>query len=270
MAINAVKKFYESRISASGERIGLSGEIASIDKDGIVDIKKSITADEIALEEYYMLIGNGDNIAEPIHVEEFFFFLVFVMWMEYGWWFANISFNVSPEQADNDYYVVDTEMKNGVYDLAQTYVDDHTGRNIIVTRDVKDTADTPGSIFIEGYNYLGDEIIEEILVGADDVEVTGLKAFYDISLIYGVDWVIDDVEGTPDHIKIGFGNVIGLPTYIDDENSINYVLWDKVTLESGYVITSDEEYLELNTILSANADSFDGIKKLVVSVNGEL
>ena len=267
MAINAVKKFYESRISASGERIGLSGEIASIDKDGNVDIKKSITADEIELEDGYFLLGTGDGVAEPVYLEELFDIFLWMMFFEFGWDYQSTTLNVLPEQADNDYYVVDIEMKNGVYDLEHSYVDDDTARNITVTRDVKDTADTPGSIIVEGYDYNGDDISEEILVGADDVEVAGLKAFYDISLIYGVDWVLDGSEGTADHIKIGFGNVIGFPAYIEDDNSINYVLWDKITLENGYVITHDEDYIELNTILSANAGSFDGTKQLVVSIN---
>ena len=223
----------------------------------------------IPLEDGYMLIGNPEDVAEPLYIEDLFTFFMMMMWGGFGWWFQSMSFNIIPDQKDNDWYVVDAEMRNGVYELMHFYAEDNTARNIIVTRDIKDTADTPGSIIVEGYDYNGEEISEEILVGADDVEVAGIKAFYDISLIYGADWVKDDVERTVDHINIGFGNVIGLPMYLVDENAINFVLWNKTTLESAYVVTCGIDNLELNTVLSANAASFDGTKKLIISFNGE-
>jgi hypothetical protein len=64
MALNAVKKFFESRINASGQRIGLSGDISSINKDGVVDVQAD--AGDINLASAKILVGNASGLAAAV------------------------------------------------------------------------------------------------------------------------------------------------------------------------------------------------------------
>lgn len=61
MALNALKKFWNVRLSAKGEPIALGGDIASITPAGIVDVQES--ANDIDLADGKVLIGGSAGVA---------------------------------------------------------------------------------------------------------------------------------------------------------------------------------------------------------------
>lgn len=164
----------------------------------------------------------------------------------------------APELADDDLIVTTTDMKVGTYTLA---ADPDIPRNITVTVTAGDTADTMGTITIDGTNYL-DEVITEDITPVAGSTIAGLKAFKTVTAVTGAGWVIDGAEGTEDAITIGTGNEIGLPIALTDTAQIPLaILGTTITAHNPTVTTTVE-----NATIDMSAGTYDGSKSAIVFI----
>ena len=167
----------------------------------------------------------------------------------------------TPEVASVNAIVASANMKVGAYTVAAS---PDVPRNITVTRTVVDTADTPGTITIDGTNY-NDEVIQEVInVGAHGVTVAGTKAFKTVTAVTGAGWVIDGVEGTPDTITVGYGNELGLPVSIAATTQAMLAILD-TTITAHNPTVGDPATVEESTV-DLSAGTYDGSKAVLVFV----
>lgn len=148
----------------------------------------------------------------------------------------------SPGAADDDYYVASANMKVGAYTLAHTAPVGGGARNVTVTHTAVDAADTLGTITVTGTDLSGAVITETITPTSGGVK-QGTKAFKTITSIVGAGWVIG---GGNDTIKIGFGDLIGLP----DKLICNTVLFCTLAgvREAAAAVTFSSTVLSANTV----------------------
>jgi hypothetical protein len=111
-----------------------------------------------------------------------------------------------PDALVDDRFVADVAMKVGAYTVAHASPADGLCHNIMVTVTKNGGIDTMGTITIDGTAY-DDSVIQEVIVPAEGA-VSGTKAFKTVTAVTGAGWVTD---GTDDHVKVGFGGLIGLP-----------------------------------------------------------
>jgi len=147
--------------------------------------------------------------------------------------------------ADDDYFVASVDMKVGAYTLAKTAMPGNVARNITVTQTATGTEDTNGTIVVAGTDLDG-TAITETLTPNDGAVVAGAKAFLTVTSITGAGWVIDAVEGKKDKVKVGFGDLIGLPNKLDVDTTVCAYL-DGVREALAAVTVSDTD-LASNTI----------------------
>ena len=167
-----------------------------------------------------------------------------------------------PALDDDDRAVATVDMKVGDYAIANASPVDSLARNITVTHATQGgTADTLGTITIEGTDIEGKAISEQIVPSADGV-ATGAKAFKTVTKVTGAGWVID-AGGTPeaDHIKVGFGNLIGLPVKIAEEDRIVQVALGTALINAP-VVAHGAAICQCT--VDASGGTYDGTKKLVV------
>lgn len=115
----------------------------------------------------------------------------------------------APAVSDDDKLVTSTNMINGDYTLEANAGPD-VPRNILVTVTAVDTADTPGTITVEGTDAQGNKI-SEVITPEAGTAVAGTKAFKTVTKVTGAGWKMDEEEEGNDTIKIGYGNELGLP-----------------------------------------------------------
>ncbi len=154
--------------------------------------------------------------------------------------------------ADDDYYVVSANMKVGAYTLAQT-APARGARNVTVTQTAAGAEDTNGTIDVVGTDLAGNVLTETITPNAG-ATVAGTKAFASITSITGVGWVIGEGNDT---IKVGFGDVIGLPDKLSstaqviaaEKNSVRESTFPTVTV-SATVLASNT--VDLNSAMDGD------------------
>lgn len=146
--------------------------------------------------------------------------------------------------ADDDRYVAAaTDMKVGAYTLANTTPGDGHAHNVIVTHTATAGTDTLGTITVAGTN-IADEAISEEITPLDGTVAAGAKAFASITSITGAGWV---VNAGADKIKIGFGDVIGLP-YLGSTNSVLFAALGGTREGTAPTVVRDADEIEKNTI----------------------
>ena len=177
----------------------------------------------------------------------------------------------TPKVADVDWLVISTHLlvTNGtdkVYALAHGDSGDSPAlaRNVTVKRAADGNSDTGGTIKVTGTSVHGDVITEDILVGADGVVVAGIKAFATVTLVEGVDWVID---GNNDTVEVGFGGLIGLPTDVaatlrDGGHTPDGLVGGVLTVPT---IVTDADEPEKNTV-DLSGGTFNGSKEAYLLV----
>jgi hypothetical protein len=148
----------------------------------------------------------------------------------------------SPGAADDDYYVASVNMKVGAYTLAHTAPVGGGARNVTVTHTAVDAADTLGTITVTGTDLSGAVITETITPTSGGVK-QGTKAFATITSIVGAGWVIG---GGNDTIKVGFGDLIGLPDKLIGDTVLFCTLAG--VREAAAAVTFSSTVLSANTV----------------------
>jgi hypothetical protein len=154
-------------------------------------------------------------------------------------------------------------MKVGAYALANGGLPgDGLARNVVVTHSTQGgTADTLGTVTIHGTDVNNDVMLEEITPVAD-TPVVGTKAFKTVTSIVGAGWAID-AGGAPaaDHIKVGFGTLVGLPVFIGTEDKVIAVALGTAFINAPTVAHGT---LVSDCMVDASSGVYDGTKKLRV------
>jgi hypothetical protein len=168
----------------------------------------------------------------------------------------------APAASDDDKIVTSTNMKNGDYTLEDS-PDPDVPRNILVTAAAGGTADTPGTITVEGTDAQGNKISEVITPVAGSA-VAGTKAFKTVTKVTGAGWAKDKEEETNDTIKVGYGNELGLPFAVDSADDILLgILGTTITAHNPTVSTPASV---AGTTVDMSAGTYDGTKKAFVFV----
>lgn len=149
-----------------------------------------------------------------------------------------------------NHYVVSVDMQNGAYTLANTAPGDGAAHSVVATRTAVDTADTGGTLKIDGTDLAGNVITETINVGADGIAVATTRAFATVTAITGAGWVIDGVEGNEDKLIVGFGNLLGLPDLLP-HNTVMMAALNDVREAVAPAVTCSATVLALNTVTLA-------------------
>lgn len=167
----------------------------------------------------------------------------------------------NPALADDDRFVVSTDMKVGAYTVANASPTDGLARNVVVTVTPVSTLDTMGTVTITGTDVAGDTI-SEVITPASGV-VTGLRAFKTVTGAVGAGWV---VAAGADQIKIGFGNLIGLPAHL--RGQYLEAAQGFVAFVAGAVVAATWVYnAEISKCtIDASAATYDGAKDLTALV----
>lgn len=153
------------------------------------------------------------------------------------------------EAADDDYFVASANMKVGAYTIVANHgiVPGGVARNVVATVTKAGALDTPGTLTIKGTDLSG-AALTEVLSLAEGA-VASARAFKTVTSVTGAGWVIGEGNDT---IKVGFGNLIGLP----DKLTLSTVLaaYKDGTKEStAPTVTVSSADLALNTIVLSNA-----------------
>lgn len=156
--------------------------------------------------------------------------------------------------SDDDWFVASTNMKVGAYTLAHS-APARGARNIIVTQTAVGAEDTNGTIVVVGTNLAG-EAITETITPNDGAVVAGTKAFKTVTSITGAGWVIGEGNDT---IKVGFGDVIGLPDKLIDTAQVIAVSKNRTKEATAPTVTVSTSDLESNTVDFSSAMDGDAI-----------
>lgn len=167
-----------------------------------------------------------------------------------------------PAAADDDKIVASTNMKNGEYTLTES-PDPDVPRNVIVTATAGATADTPGTVTIEGTD-ADDNEISEVITPAAGSAVAGTKAFKTVTAVTGAGWAIDESEGTNDTIKVGYGNELGLPFACDAAAHIMLGILGTTITAHNPTVTSPPSLA--GTTVDMSAGTYNGTKEAFVFV----
>ena len=148
---------------------------------------------------------------------------------------------------DDDYFVANVAMKVGAYTIVTGHgaTPNSAARNVVafVTK-VSGTLDTMGTLLVTGKNLAGATITETITPA--EGAVSGVKAFASITSIVGAGWVRDAGAGSEDTVKIGYGDVVGLPDMLSHNTVLAaYLGGTKESTAPTVVVDADE--LEKNT-----------------------
>jgi len=163
----------------------------------------------------------------------------------------------SPAAASNAYFLADTNMKVGAYTLLKTTMPGDIARNVVVTHTAVDTADTLGTITIEGTDFNGN-VISEVITPVSGTAVQGTKAFASVTKATGTGWVIDTVEGSADKVKIGYGNKLGLPVCLS-RNTVLRAYLGGALQGTAPTVAFDAADLAKNTVLLSTALNGDEV-----------
>ena len=125
----------------------------------------------------------------------------------------------SPAVSDDDALIATTNMIVGAYTLLTNTLD--VARNIIVTTTDATGADTKGTLVVVGTDIAGKVLTETINIGAAAGVTAGVNAFKTVASVTGAGWVIN---GGNDQIKVGFGEVLGLPDKLSEDTVMHAVL----------------------------------------------
>ena len=164
----------------------------------------------------------------------------------------------APAVADDDLIVVSADMKVGEYEIA---AQPDVPRNITATATATGTADTLGTITVAGTNYVDEVISEEITLVAGST-VAGTKAFKTITGVTGAGWVVDEVEGTADKVKIGIGNEIGSPFISADGDGLVLGILG-ITIVDHVITVTDPPTIE-GTTINMSGGTYDGLKPILL------
>jgi len=175
----------------------------------------------------------------------------------------------TPALADDDYLVAAaTDMKVGAFTLAHSASVDGLPRDVTITHADTVATDTLGTITIAGTDILGASISEVVTPLANTIART-VRAFKTVTAITGAGWVVS--SGTDkDHVKIGFGNKIGLPSAAIRQHPAVAAAAQVfgVMLDGAFVQASvafDADVLSKCTV-DASASTYDGSKRLVALI----
>lgn len=152
-------------------------------------------------------------------------------------------YQCTPAALDDDWYVVSVDMKVGAYTLAHSSPGDGCAHNITLVRTATSTADTPGTITIVGTNLAGAAISEVLTPGASGATVSGTKAFATVTSITGAGW--EAADGA-DKIKVGFGDVVGLPDKLS-HNTVIAACLNNARESTAPTVAASASALESNT-----------------------
>jgi hypothetical protein len=163
---------------------------------------------------------------------------------------------VAPAAAVANRFVTSVNMKVGAYTIANNGLPgDGLAHNITVAQTAVGAEDTNGTITVTGTDLRGNVISEVIVPNAGET-VQGTKAFAKVTSVIGAGWVINEGNDT---IVVGFGEVIGLPDFIQAASDIVLAALDTALINVPTVTVGAA--LCQNTILATGAD---GTKKLRV------
>lgn len=166
----------------------------------------------------------------------------------------------APVVADVDRIVTTTNMVNSTYTIA---AQPDVPRNITVTATAVDTADTMGTITIDGTDYQ-DNVIQEVITPAAGSTVAGALAFKTVTAVTGAGWAIDGVEASNDTITVGVGNELGLPLALDLTTEMMLgILGTAITAHNPTV--GDPATISETTI-DMSAGTYDGSKEALIFV----
>lgn len=148
----------------------------------------------------------------------------------------------SPAAADDDRIVTSTNMKVGAYTIANGSPSGGGARNVTVTHTAVDAADTLGTIVVVGTDLAGAALTETITPSSGGV-ASGTKAFKTVTSVTGAGWVI---AGGNDTIKVGFGDLIGLPDKLP-ANTVLAAYLNGVREATAPTVTTSTSVLASNT-----------------------
>ena len=166
----------------------------------------------------------------------------------------------APLLADDDAVCASQVMKNGDYTL-EAAPDPDIPRNITIKRTVVGGADTPGTITVNGTNYQGVVISEEIIPGNDGVTVAGNSAFKSVTSVVGAGWIPDD-PGDPDTLEVGWGNKLGCHAPTNDTDDIMLGILGVTITAHNPAVGGAANYH--TTTVDMSAGVYDGVKAALV------
>lgn len=161
-------------------------------------------------------------------------------------------YSVVPAVIVADRYVVSANMKVGAYTLANSGLPgDGLAHNVTVAETITDAAeDTNGTITITGLDIDG-KIITEDIIPNGGATIQGTKAFKQVTSVVGAGWVQNGA--TPDTIVVGFGEVVGLPDYLDATADVLMVAHNTALINAP-TVTQSCSVLASNTVLVPTGD----------------
>ena len=163
----------------------------------------------------------------------------------------------SPAAADDDFLVASANMKVGAYTLLNSGVL-AVARNATVTHtQVGGVTDTLGTVIVVGTDISGAAITETITPSTGAV-VQGAKAFKTVTSVTGAGWVINTGNDT---IKVGMGDVLGLPDKLG-QNSVIAAYLNGVREATAPTVTFSSSVLSTNTIDLNSACDGNAVKVL--------
>lgn len=163
----------------------------------------------------------------------------------------------APDLSVDDHFLLSVNMQATAYTLDNTALPaDNPPRNIIITHAAGDTADTLGDAVVDGTD-VNDEAIQETITLVSGGVATGTKAFKTVTQIVTAGWVIDGVEGTPDTIKVGFGDLLGLSRTLSAAAKVFLATLGTAIISP--TVAVDANNVEDNTI-DISSGTYDGSK----------
>jgi len=161
----------------------------------------------------------------------------------------------APDLADDDRFLALVAMQATAYTLDNEDLPaDNPPRNVVLTHATVDTTDTLGDAVVTGTN-VDDEVITETITLVADSAVAGVKAFKTVTSIITAAWV--QGGATPDNIKAGFGNKLGLSRTLTAASQVFLTTLGTAIVTPTVTVDSDE--VEKNTV-DLSGGTYDGTK----------
>lgn len=175
--------------------------------------------------------------------------------------FVVSAFLGAPAVADTETYLADTTIINGTvaaadYALASAVPD--MPRNITITVTDGDTSISAGTIVVTGEDLNGNTISETLDLSSA-LTLTGTKIFAEVTNIE-VSGLVGN--GGTDNIKVGTGDVIGLPSDIQATSAVRKVFFDGA-IETSPTLSAGDNLSGVDV----SASTYDATKLLYVMYN---
>lgn len=157
----------------------------------------------------------------------------------------------------DDRIVAEADMQVGEYTVAAS---PDVPRTLTVEHSQEDELDELGYIEITGDNILDEEITETVVPEANDIVETE-NIFKTVTKVEGFDWAIDTATGTEDILKVGVGNMLGIPIDVKDADQFIFALLGTEIIPAS-AFDGYQAYELPHAAIDVSGATYDGSKTL--------